>query len=197
MVRLMLHSRVEDRHHDAFVVGRVSFHPTTIVQHHVLRRLVVAFKELLDVIVGKLEVILTELSVLDQVQALMCGSHIEIVLVLKSRHRGNHLLPIAHHTERRLGCADTVVSIPSLTVDTSFIGLLHHAIFWLRQPFRQFPARNAFPHGLRIHVIDRLAGSLSVILLFPLARQTLGEGVLIDIVLIVEFGHREAADALS
>ena len=50
--------------------------------------------------------------------------------------------------------------------------------------------------GLRIHIVDALSRFL-VILSFTAADQALWERVLVDIVLVIQLRHREAADTLS
>ena len=50
--------------------------------------------------------------------------------------------------------------------------------------------------GLRIHIVNALPWFL-VILSFTAADQALRKRVLVDIMLVVEFWHRKAADALS
>jgi len=63
-------------------------------------------------------------------------------------------------------------------------------------PLGQLPARHSLAVRLGIHVVDRLSVIfLHHVIWLSLADKTFGEGVLVDVVLIVQLWHREAADS--
>ena len=62
----------------------------------------------------------------------------------------------------------------------------------------EFPPRDPLPIWLRLHIIYRLLlVSVLDFIGFPSADQALREGILVNVVLVVEFGHGEATHSLA
>ena len=77
--------------------------------------------------------------------------------------------------------------------------LVDHSLWWIGQcSLREFPARDALPHGLCVHIVDGdLLLLLGLFVRLALADQALWERVLVDVVLVVQFRHGEATCSLS